>query len=56
SILMGLQNNIRIETSREMGFTDGSVYFRVYGFVDFVVTNEKNITLIEYSKTPQDAE
>ncbi|MGO0853843.1 phage major capsid protein [Clostridioides difficile] len=56
SILMGLQNSIRIETSREMGFTDGSVYFRVYGFVDFAVMNEKNITLIEYSKTPQDAE
>ncbi|HFL2584447.1 TPA: phage major capsid protein [Clostridioides difficile] len=54
SILMGLQNNIRIETSREMGFTDGSVYFRVYGFVDFVVMNEKNITLIEYSEPTQE--
>ncbi|WP_339102200.1 phage major capsid protein (plasmid) [Clostridioides difficile] len=54
SILMGLQNNIRIETSREMGFTDGSVYFRVYGFVDFVVMNEKNITLVEYSESTQE--
>lgn len=51
---MGLQNNIRIETSREMGFSDGSVYFRVYGFVDFVVTNEKNITLVEYSESTQE--
>lgn len=54
SILMGLQNNIRIETSREMGFSDGSVYFRVYGFVDFVVMNEKNITLVEYSESTQE--
>lgn len=55
SILMGVQNSIRIETSRELGFTDGSVYFRVYGFIDFAIVNEKNITLIEYTGVTQEA-
>ncbi|NFN17445.1 phage major capsid protein [Clostridium botulinum] len=48
SIVMGLQNNIAIDTSKELGFADGSVYLRVYAMLDFAVLKPKNITKINY--------
>lgn len=48
NIVMGLQNKISIETSRELGFKDGSVYLRIYGMLDFAVLNPKAITKLNY--------
>jgi len=46
SILVGIQQNLSVEVSREAGFGDGSVYLRIYGLMDVVVTNPKFITKI----------
>lgn len=48
AIVMGLQKDISIDTSKELGFTDGSVYFRIYAMVDFAVLKPKNVTQIKY--------
>ncbi|HHQ4189815.1 TPA: phage major capsid protein [Clostridium perfringens] len=48
SVVMGLQNQIRVDTSSEMGFDDGSVWLRVYAMVDFAILNPKNVTKITY--------
>lgn len=49
AIVMGLQKDIQIETSKELGFSDGSVYFRIYAMVDFAVLKPKHITHIKYN-------
>ena len=49
SIVMGLQNRIAIDTSKSLGFKDGSVYLRVYAMLDFAVLKPKNITVINYN-------
>lgn len=51
SIVMGLQNQITIDTSEALGFMDGSVYLRVYAMLDIAILNPKNITKITY-QTP----
>ncbi|EDS76432.1 putative phage capsid protein [Clostridium botulinum C str. Eklund] len=48
SIVLGLQNKIRIDVSHELGFEDGSVWLRIYAMLDFAILNPKNITKIEY--------
>ena len=48
NIVMGLQNKFAVETSRELGFKDGSVYLRIYGMLDFAVLNPKAITKLNY--------
>lgn len=49
SIVMGLQNRIAIDTSKSLGFKDGSVYLRIYAMLDFAVLKPKNITVINYN-------
>ncbi|MGL5087587.1 MAG: phage major capsid protein [Clostridium sp.] len=50
AIVMGLQKDISIDTSKELGFIDGSLYFRIYAMVDFAVLKPKSITHIKYKK------
>jgi len=50
AILVGIQQNLSIEVSREAGFNDGSVCLRVYGLMDVAVTNPKFITKINKLK------
>lgn len=51
AIVMGLQKDISIDTSKELGFIDGSLYFRIYAMVDFAVLKPKSITHIKYKNT-----
>ncbi|OPX50906.1 phage major capsid protein [Clostridium thermobutyricum] len=50
AIVMGIQNRILLEVSRDKGFSDGSVWFRAYAMVDFAVLKPKHITKITYKE------
>lgn len=47
---MGIQNKIRIDISKDLGFKDGSVWLRVYGMLDFAILNPKAVTKITYTE------
>lgn len=51
SILMGIQEDLRIEISLNNGFKDGSVSLRVYAMLDFVSLNDKNISLLTFKES-----